>query len=109
MLDGRSAACRNKRCGMVSRATLVLLALATAFAREVRGGALLALRLDHTLGDQLADRQREILRARAELLVDLLDAHTGVRADVVDERVRQLVQLVARALRALAARPTTER
>src|SRR5205823_815918 len=46
--------------------------------------------------------QREILRARAELLVDLLDAQTGILGDERMKRVRELVELVAAALGALA-------
>ena len=46
------------------------------FARtgRVRRRALLALRLELAIGDHLANRELEILRARAQLFVDLFDA-----------------------------------
>src|SRR5690606_30528264 len=75
-------------------------------AGEVRGRPLLALGLDRTLGDQLANRQCEILRRRAELLVDLLDAQARVLRDERVELLRQLVELVGRPLRTTAAYAT---
>jgi hypothetical protein len=58
-------------------------------AGEVRRGALLAFGADRAIRDQLADRQREVLGGGPQLLVDLLDAQTGVRLDERAELLRQ--------------------
>src|SRR5678816_2548131 len=60
---------------------------------EVRGRALLALGLDHPLRDQLADREGQVLGRRAELLVDLLDAQTGIRLDKRGELAGQRLEI----------------
>src|SRR4029434_7461518 len=70
--------CASSAAGLSLRGWGLVFALATG---EVRGRALLALGLDHPLRDQLADRKGEVLGRRAELLVDLLDAQTGIRLD----------------------------
>lgn len=51
-------------------------------AREVLRGPLLALGADHPIGDQLANRQREILGRGAEILVDLLDTQAAWEAPI---------------------------
>jgi hypothetical protein len=70
---------------------VLALLLPLAFAGEVRRRALLALGLDHAVLEELADRQREVLGRGAELLVDLLDAQSGILADELDERIRELL------------------
>src|SRR5690606_17028621 len=92
--------------GESCRAPLVLLLLV---AGEIRGRPLLALGLDETLSDQLANRQREITRGRTELLVDLLDAQARVLRHEPVQALGELVELVGRALRTAAtSAPTTE-
>src|SRR5262245_26931968 len=58
------------------------LLLRSALAREVGRRPLLALGADLAIGDQLADRQSQVLGRRAQLLVDLLDAQARVGLDV---------------------------
>src|SRR5690349_12932109 len=93
---------RSTRCGISAGVIVSVLLLLAVAAREVLSRALLALGLELAVGDQLADRQREVLRGRTQLLVDLLDAQTRVLRDERVEAVHHVVELVRRALRTTA-------
>src|SRR5574341_143714 len=62
-------------------------------ACEVGRRPLLALRLERSVGDQFADRQREHLGGSPDLLVDLLDTQTGILGYERQEPGAQFVEL----------------
>src|SRR5262245_59367652 len=74
----------------------------------VRGGPLLALGGDHAVGDQLADRKREVLGGGPELLVDLLDAQARVALHERCEALGQRLEIRRGALCAAASSRTTD-
>src|SRR5258706_16446552 len=96
----------TERLGLTSRSASVL----RLPPGEVRGRALVALGADYPLGDQLADRQRQVLGRRPELLVDLLDAQTRIRLDERRKLPRERVEVRRGALgAATATRPAGRR
>src|ERR1043165_2576612 len=94
-------AMRNRVASHVVR-SLVLLRTG-----EIRRRALLALRLQRAIRDQLADRQCEILRRRAELLVDLLDPQPWMLRHERVEAIRHLVELCSGSLATAATSTPT--
>src|SRR4026208_1588268 len=75
---------------------------------EIRGGPLLALGADHAVGDQLADRQREVLGGGPELLVDLLDAQARVALHERCKALGQRLEIRRGALGAAASSRTAD-
>src|SRR3990167_6983029 len=77
-------------------------------AREVRRGALLALHLERAVGDELPDRQREVLGGRPELFFDWMEGEAGFLGREREEARRELLEFARGALGAAPApcRPT---
>lgn len=72
-------------------------------AREVPRPAPLALLGQLLLVQHADDGQREVLRARADRLADLLDGLARVLGDVGDDRLADLGDVLGRALGGLTA------
>src|SRR5262245_40506346 len=113
--SGRGARSEGSRrtqspCSQPGSSAAALLAATTArglaVTRVVRGRTLLALGAHRALGDQLLERQAQLARRRAQVLVDLLDPLTRGAGHVLEDAALQGLYLVGGPLGALGAAAT---